>query len=170
MLQTILQAGLDESSYIKTPERERENVSQRSEITAKLSIIAATVHRGRNPPSFVPALQTPPSPRLEQMLIFREAWELVQRLGYSSNAFTHRNRDCWRRSEGRESVGSEQHFSPLLPSTSYWSPKGSGLEVSSSEVSGSNLISWIWKSTTLRGPSGQTYWNPNKQACWEGAY
>lgn len=71
---------------------------------------------------------------------------------------------------GRESVGSVQHFSPLLSSTSYWSPKGSGLEVSSSEVSGSIFVSWIWKSATLRGPSGQTYWNPNKRVCWEGAY
>lgn len=37
--------------YIKTSEHERENISQRSEFTAKLSITAATVHRGRNPPA-----------------------------------------------------------------------------------------------------------------------
>lgn len=113
MLQTILQAGFDESFYIKTSEHERENISQRSEITAKLSITAATVHRGRSPPSFVPALQTPPSPRLEQMFIFREAWELVRRLGYSSNAFTHRNRDWWRRREGGGSLLARCNTSPL---------------------------------------------------------
>lgn len=54
---------------------------------------------------------------------------------------------------------------PLLSSTSYWCPKGPGLEVSPSEVTGSNFIWWIWRSSALRGPSGQTYWNPNKWAC-----
>lgn len=59
---------------------------------------------------------------------------------------------------------------PLLSSTSYWCPKGPGLEVSPSEVTGSNFIWWIWRSSALRGPSGQTYWNPNKWACggWVG--
>lgn len=169
MLQTILQAGFDEFLHEDFWAWTWKHLTE-VRVHCQALDHSCNSPPWTEPPSFVPALQTPPSPRPEQMFIFREAWELVQRLGYSSNAFTHRNRDCWRRREGRESVDSVQHFSPLLSSTSYWSPKGSGLEVSSSEVSGSNLISWIWKSTTLRGPSGQTYWNPNKQACWEGAY
>lgn len=60
-------------------------------------------------------------------------------------------------------------FSPLPSSISYWCPKESRLEVSPSEVAGSNFISWIWKNTGLGGPSGRLYWKINKCACWEGA-
>lgn len=95
MLQTILEAGFDESFYIKTPEHERE-----VRVHCQALYHSCNSPSWTEPPSFVPALQTPPSPRLEQMFIFREAWELVRRLGYTLNAFTHRNRDCRRRREG----------------------------------------------------------------------
>lgn len=74
---------------------------------------------------------------------------------------------CW--DGGWEIVVPGAMLLPLPSSISHWCPKGSRLEVSSSEVAGSNLISWIWKNSGLRGPSGRLYWKRNKWACWEGA-
>lgn len=52
------------------------------------------------------------------------------------NAFSKRTR--W------QGVDVTQCFSQH-PSIFYWHSKGSGLEVSPSEVAGSNFVSWIWK-------------------------
>lgn len=148
----ILPTGLFETFYTthKIPEPVHENILQRSQFAA-----------------------TSLSPRLGQTFISRN--DVLQSLGTGARVplslVLRSNAFCWRTvggGEGRRGVcwlGAK--LLPSLSSTSYWCP---GLEVSPSGVSGSNFIWWIWSSTTLRGPSGQTYWNPNKWACGEGPY
>lgn len=168
----ILLAGFVGSFYTthKPPSYERENVSQRSEVTAKLSITAALVRHCGQVPQLCPCSLNPS--------ISKTGADVhLQALGTGAGGSTIVQMPSLREigtvgggGRGRVSAGSVQHFSPLLSSTSYWSPKGSGLQVSPSEVLGSHFVSWIWNSATLWGPSGQTYWTPNKRACWEGAY
>lgn len=153
----------------KTPEYARENVSQRSEVTAKLSITAALVRH------WVPQL-CPCS--LNPSISKTGADVHLQALGTGAGGSTIVQMPSLREigtvgggGRGGGCLLARCNTSPLCsPPPPIDLLKDPGYRSALQRSWGSHFVSWIWKSATLWGPSGQTYWTPNKRACWEGAY